>query len=66
MTTQQARDQQARAIVKTWELKGLRQIDVLARLEVYASRPEHLHLTPHLVTAAVEAGFFGARRRQPA
>ena len=63
MTAQQARDQQARAVVKSWQHKRLRPIDVLARLEVYASRAEHLHFTPHLLTAARELGLLATRRQ---
>jgi len=66
LTRQQERDHKARAVVKTWVEKRLRQVDVLARLEVYASRPEHLHFTPHLLTAARELGLLSPTRRQHA
>lgn len=61
MTRQRARDQQARAIAKSWRLQMLDREQVLARLSKYANDPEHLHLTPHLVTAVTEVGLLHRR-----
>lgn len=61
MTTQQARDQTAKEWARAHKVKGSDQALLLSQIAMFANDQTHLHLTPHFVTAAREAGIMSFR-----